>query len=102
MSFEKVQVIPDDTLSIENFQPDEIGFVLGALHDENWQFRTASGIEKDTGIGAQRVEAILELSSANIRKLVYRTKDDKAVYAPIGQPKTIRERVAEKIWLLNH
>jgi hypothetical protein len=56
-----------------------------------FMFRSADGIEEETGIPAVAVEAVLE-SSPIARKSVLTDREGRTLYASIDQPKTFRER----------
>jgi hypothetical protein len=78
---------------------DEFYLIKGALHDPNWQFRTVSGIHLDTGIDPVAIEDTLK-STEIARSPIYTTRQNVEVFAPKDQPKTVREVVAEVLWII--
>lgn len=72
---------------------DEADLVVAALRRDEFDFRTAEGIEKDTGVEAARVTQFLD-ASPTIARRPFGHKDlarEPKLYAPVEQRISLRE-----------
>ncbi|HUA12894.1 MAG TPA: hypothetical protein VL989_00075 [Candidatus Sulfotelmatobacter sp.] len=94
----KVEQIPE--IPFNEVSADEIELVISALSDPIWEYRTISGIEKDTQVSASHIAAVLDKSGIARRTAFTVQPGNQAVYASADKPVTIRERIARIGWLL--
>ena len=67
--------------------------VHSALSNPQWDFRTVSGIARDTGLPADRVRQLLEAHRSEIRQTI--SRDKRPVYTLKSRPMKMREVVAD-------
>ena len=68
--------------------------VLDALSNPQWDFRTISGISKETGLPDQEVDAIINKHREQIRKSIARDNDGKELFTLQERPIKGRELLA--------
>ena len=67
--------------------------VRAALEDPRWDFRTVTGIARETGLAPARVERVLELYRSEIRQVVSRNRQK--IYTLKSRPRKMREVIAD-------
>ena len=67
--------------------------VRSALSNPQWDFRTVSGIARDTGLPPERVHHLLEAHRTEIRQTI--SRDRRPVYTLKSRPMKMREVVAD-------
>ena len=63
-----------------------------ALKDPKWDFRTVTGIAKDTGLDQVRVKRLLDQHRPEIRQAM--SRDGRIIYTLKSRPMKIREVIA--------
>ncbi len=64
----------------ENGGKTEFDQVLDALADERWDFRTAEGVSKETGIALEHVREVLDGHPESIRKSAVPNRKGRVLY----------------------
>ena len=64
-----------------------------ALKDPEWDFRTATGIAKDTGLDRERVECLLDQHRPELRQTI--SGDGRVIFTLRSRPKKMREVFAD-------
>ena len=64
-----------------------------ALEDPEWDFRTVTGIVKDTGLDRECVERVLDTHRPEIRQTL--SRDGQIIYTLRSRPKKMREIFAD-------
>ncbi len=67
--------------------------VLSALRRPEWDFRTADGVAKDTGLDPKRVKEVIAGHRSEVRQTI--SRDGKIVYAHKSKPVKLREVIAQ-------
>ena len=67
--------------------------IRAALQDPRWDFRTVTGIARETGFDPARVERVLEMHRSEIRQVAARNRQK--IYTLKSRPKKMREVIAD-------
>jgi hypothetical protein len=70
----------------------EIHAISAAVQDPEWNYRTIGGIERDTGVAAEKIAHVLRSSPELARETAFTDDTGNPIYARANQPKTILER----------
>jgi hypothetical protein len=73
---------------------DVVQSVLGALADQQYDFRTISGISNELGLSSDTVQKALSEVSGQVRASAVPGPDGEQLYAPKDRPVKARERLA--------
>ena len=85
---------------IEDISVDEVELVNQALHHPEVNYRTISGIEKDTSMEPARIASVLQ--NTDIARGTIYTRNGETVFAASDYPKPRREKIATFLIILAH
>lgn len=72
--------------------------VIDALADRRWDFRTITGIAKETKLRPEFIESTLKKHSEKIRRSKVPNHNGEILFTLSSRPETLRERLA--LWLI--
>ena len=67
--------------------------VRSALTESEWDFRTADGVARDTGLDPKRVKEVIGLHRSEVRQTI--SRDGTIIYAHRSKPVKVREVIAQ-------
>ena len=71
----------------------EWAMVRSALRRSEWDFRTADGVAKETGLDPERVKEVIAGHRPEVRQAI--SKDGRIVYTHRSKPMKLREVIAQ-------
>ena len=69
--------------------------VMEALRDPAWDFRTVSGISKQSGISEAAIQRLLSMHEKEVRRAVSRDRPRHRLYTLKSRPRKLRELISE-------